>query len=89
MSFDNRKIERYQFSDTIEYIITPSEEAVIHKGVAVDYNATGLSLLVTSPLKEGEEILIRSITPFPSQTAEVLWSERYDDEYYKVGLVFL
>ena len=89
MSFDNRRVERYEFSDAIEYIITPSTEAVIHKGFAVDYNATGMSLLVTTPLKEGQEILIKSITPFPSQTAEVLWSERYDEEYYKVGLIFL
>lgn len=90
MLFDRRMQERYVFSDMveIEYVLDPFTDNEIFKGFLVNTSESGLCLLTSNILKKGEEITIKSMINTPSQTAAVQWIEKYDNDYYKVGLVF-
>ena len=90
MSFERRVEERHSFSDMveIEYVLDPFTDSETFKGSLVNISETGLCLLTTHLLKVGEEITINSMINTPSQIAVVQWIEKYDDDYYKVGLIF-
>jgi hypothetical protein len=90
MLFDRRMQERYIFSDMveIEYVLDPFTDYEIFKGFIVNTSESGLCLLTSNKLKKGEEITIKSMINAPSQAAVVQWIEKYDNDYYKVGLVF-
>lgn len=89
MSFDHRRHERYDFPDTIEYVLDPYTTDEIFNGIAVDISNYGMCLLTSTPPTKGQEITIKTIIPASSQKAVVLWIEKYDDVFYKVGLVFV
>ena len=92
MLFDRRMQERHIFSDSdmteIEYVLDPFTDFDVFKGFIINTSESGLCLLTSNKLKEGEEITIKSMINAPSQTAVVQWTEKYDDDYYKVGLIF-
>jgi hypothetical protein len=83
-SFDRRTHERYDFSSQIEYVVDTNE---VFEGSVTDLNNSGLCIFTANPLKEGQEISIKSVLPIPSQTAKVIWVSKHDD-FYKIGLIF-
>lgn len=60
----------------------------IFDGIITDMSDSGLCLLTTNPLSEGQKITINNASPL-SRTAIVRWSERIDSLYHRVGLEFL
>lgn len=88
--FDQRKQERFDISCTIEYIVDPFKTDAFFEGIAVNISNYGLCLLTSQPINEGQNITIKSIfpIPLPSETASVVWVEKYDDLYNKIGLEF-
>jgi hypothetical protein len=86
---DRREEERYEYPHEIEYVTDPLTTYEVYKAVAVNISKSGLCMLTSNTLIEGQEITIKSVVPAPSQTAIVIWIERLNDFYYKVGLKFI
>jgi hypothetical protein len=88
--FENRKNDRYEYTgDKLEYTLTPFSENEIFEADVINYNQTGLCLLSTNCISEGEEITIRNFMNFTSQDAKVIWVEKADEGLYKIGLSFV
>jgi hypothetical protein len=56
--------------------------------VAANISQSGICLITTSPLQDGQEVTMKNhIFPSP-RTATVRWTEKYQSLYYKAGLEF-
>ena len=84
MQSDKRKHERFNFPYTIECFDPHNGDKVI-RGIAMNISVSGVCLYIPQPLDKGQEITIRSVVYGCPQTATVCWSEKYDEEYYKIG----
>ena len=90
MMFENRKNDRYEYGDAkLEYTLTPFSEDEIFEADVINYSQTGLCLLATNCISEGEEITIRNFMNFTSQDAKVIWVEKSEEGLYKIGLSFV
>ena len=65
----------------IEYKLSPFSSE-IYEGLVINTNDSGLCLLISKPLSEGQEIAIDNDIDFSSQTAIVLWAVKVDETYY-------
>jgi hypothetical protein len=86
---DKRRHSRDDTISTVQYVLNrlPSEE--IFDGVIANMSASGVCLLTTNPLSNGQDITIKNKIPATSQTATVRWSTKYHDLYYMAGLELL
>lgn len=84
-SFDQRKQERINVESKIEYILNHTDQVFL-EGDIVDITESGLCFQTTKELREGQEIIIKNNLPVNSQIATVVWIEKINDNYYKVGL---
>ncbi len=92
MSFftkEKRKDRRSIFPSTIEYTLDPASGEESFKGVTVNISNSGLCFYATSPMGEGQEILIRSNLPVIYRKATVRWIKQLNEEAYKTGLMFV
>lgn len=88
--FDQRKQERFDISCPIEYVADSFQSDMFCEGTAINISNSGLCLLTSHSLTEGQEIAIKSIfpIPLPSETASVVWVEKSEDFTVKTGLSF-
>ncbi len=86
-SFDRRKDERVSIESKVEYVLNFTDDEEFH-GDIVDISAFGLCFNTTVELREGQEIIFKNIFPSGHQTATVVWIEKTDNNYYRVGLEF-
>lgn len=86
---DKRKHQRQDFSyAAIEYVLNHNNTHETFIGFTLNISNSGLCLYTPKPLNEGQKIIIKGNFPTP-KTALVRWIEKYDDVFYKVGLVFI
>ena len=83
MVCDKRKYERLNFPYTIE-CVAPYADGKIIRGIAMNISVSGVCLYIPQPLDKGQEITIKSVVYGCPQTATVCWSEKYDEDYYKI-----
>jgi len=98
MFFDNRRNERYEFSDNnVEYTFGNFANDEIFEAELINANEVGLCILSPHRLTVGQEITIKNFMTFSSRTAVVIWIAEYDETYcfdkshqvlFKVGLHF-
>jgi hypothetical protein len=87
---DKREHRRQDFSySVVEYVLNPENTHETFIGFTLNVSNSGLCLYTPKPLKEGQKIIIKGNLPTPSKNAMVRWIEKYDDVFYKVGLVFI
>jgi hypothetical protein len=72
----------------VEYVLDPFNADEVFEGTIDNISESGMCLLTSQSLTEGQEITIKSLLFLPSQTAVVCWVEPGDNEY-KIGLKFL
>jgi hypothetical protein len=85
-SFEKRKYGRRYIVATLEYVLDPLIADEIYDGVIADISDSGLCILTTDRLMEGQAIKLKNALPLSSQSATVRWSERYNNLYYRAGL---
>lgn len=74
MFFDNRRNERYEFSDTnVEYTFGNFANDEIFEAGLINANEVGLCILSSHRLTVGQEITIKNFMNFSSRTAGVIW----------------
>lgn len=89
MMFENRRHDRYEYEDVkVEYSLSTFSEDEIFEAAVVNYSQTGLCILSRNSLEEGELITIRNFLNFTCQDAKVIWVEKTDEDYYRIGLSF-
>ncbi len=87
---DKRKHNRQDFSyAVVEFVLDANTTHETFIGFTLNVSVSGLCLYTPKFLPEGQKIIIKSAIPATSKTAMVRWIEKYDDVFYKVGLVFL
>ena len=86
---DRRRHKRKQTINRIEYAIEPVTTDETFYGVVVNMSETGLCILTSDPLSEGQHIRITDNGKAINQAAVVRWTEKYSDLYYKIGLELL
>ncbi|HYA12690.1 MAG TPA: PilZ domain-containing protein [Thermodesulfovibrionales bacterium] len=87
---DKRKHRRQDFSyAVVEYVLNSDNIHETFIGFTLNVSNSGLCLYTPKSLSEGQKIIIKSNLPTTSKTALVRWIEKYDDVFYKVGLVFI
>jgi len=87
--FDQRKHERKDIVNVIEYVIEGLNVSEDFEGVIANISDSGFCLLTTNPLDNGTKISIKNQMHFNSQSAAVRWSTKDHNLYYNVGLEFL
>jgi hypothetical protein len=85
---DRRKSYRKFVVKTIEYSLVPSPKKETFDGVIATMNESGICLLTSKHLTNGQEIEIKDNDYLTDKTATVRWSEQYNGYFYKVGLRF-
>lgn len=83
---DRRRHLRFGFEKEIHYALN-SEQCF--EGIINDISYSGISLFVSTPLFEGQEITLMSDDKTLNRRATVCWSREVGDNIYKVGLEFL
>jgi len=87
---DKRKHRRQDFSyAVVEYVLNSDTTHETFIGFTLNVSISGLCLYTPKLIEEGQTITIKSAIPATSKTAMVRWIEKYDDVFYKVGLVFV
>jgi len=79
---------RSNINCTIEYVLDPFKPDETSSGLIENISESGFCLITSTPLKEGQEITIKSLLYLPSQVAVVCWIKQEDDNTYKAGLRF-
>ncbi len=69
-------------------MLDPFKADEIFEGTIDNISESGMCIVTSEALTEGQEITIKSLLFLPSQTAVVCWVEPRDNSY-KVGLKFL
>lgn len=87
-SFERRKHFRHEDFEArrIEWSFCPFD-AESFEGFISNVSESGMCLLVSRPLSEGQEITIRDDVN-GSRTVLVRWIEKVDEGYYKAGVIF-
>lgn len=90
MSSHNRRAHiRYDLQQEIEYILPHNPADRIFKGIITDISEAGLGLYALSPLKEGQEITIKSNLRELNRKGIVCWCHELGDDVYRIGLMFV
>jgi len=86
---DRRKHERKYIAKATECFLTePPSQNEMFDCIVADISTSGLCLLTTQPVENGQVItMMNQIFPSP-RTAIVRWSEKYKNLYYRSGLEF-
>jgi hypothetical protein len=88
MELGKRKYSRCDFSQIIKYSICPYIEDNVLTGLLQDFSSTGLCIITKHPLKEGQEIFLKSSLMNNSINAVVRWCTDTGNSTYKAGLEF-
>jgi len=86
-SFERRKNGRAVLESKVEYVLNYKDEVFL-EGDIVNISESGLCLNTSTELKEGQEIIFKDILLAGYKTANVVWIDKTDDNYYTVGLQF-
>jgi PilZ domain len=85
---ERRKYERDNRIDVVRY--APSRQAAdsVLKGITQNYSYSGLCFITRHVLKEGQEIVLKSLVVPNAKKASVRWNKDIGKGNYKVGLEF-
>ncbi len=86
-SFYTNKYERVFLDCRIEFFLDLMSDETF-EGIIDNISEAGFCLITSTPLHEGQEITIRSLMYFPSQTAKVCWIKPEKD-VYRLGMKFM
>jgi len=86
---EQRNHPRYDFPSTIEYVLEPTTDGVVRKGVTVNMSIAGLRAYLFEALPIGQKIIIKTGIPVAhQQPANICWSKKRDFDFYLSGLKF-
>ena len=86
--FYSARHDRSNVNLKIEFVLDPFNPDDDFEGMVENISETGFCLITSVPLKEGQEITIKSLVYLPSQVAVVCWAQPHE-EGCRCGLKFV
>ena len=85
---DRRRHRRKYLANALECELKQPHQEEMFDCVAANISKSGICLITTNPLQDGQEVTMKNhIFPSP-RTATVRWTEKYQSLYFKAGLEF-
>jgi len=85
---ERRRHQRKYLAKALECELKEPHQEEMFDCVAANISQSGICIITTNPLQDGQEITMKNhIFPSP-RTATVRWSKDYKSLYYKSGLEF-
>jgi len=85
---ERRRHKRKYLANAMECELKELQQKEIFDCVAANISQSGICLITTNPLQNGQKVTMKNhIFPSP-RTATVRWSEDYKSLYFRAGLEF-
>jgi len=86
---ERRKYRRNELTAGVQYTYPSEFSETILKGTITNYSNAGICLIVSQPLAEGREIIVRSMGLSSSKRAIVRWQKNISRYTYRLGLEYI
>ena len=86
---ERRKYQRNDLKAFVQYTSSSDTSDTALRGTIKNYSHSGICLIVSQPLAEGQEIIVESMGVPTSQRATVRWQENIGKDLYEVGLEYI
>ena len=84
---ERRKYQRNDLTAFVQYSCSSDTSDTVFRGTIKNYSYSGICLIVSQPLAEGQEIIVKSIAS--SKRATVRGQENIRKDAYEVGLEYI
>jgi hypothetical protein len=88
MPEERRLHKRESFTEMVQYVPYPPSSTKLLTGQLRDFCYSGLCIVTSEPLVEGQEVLVEGIATPNVRTAVVRWYQKVDKDTFRVGLQF-
>ena len=85
---ERRKYQRNDLKAFVQYTSSSDTSDIALRGTMKNYSYSGICLVVSQPLVEGQEIIMKSMGIPSSKRATVRWQENIGKDAYEVGLEY-
>lgn len=85
---ERRSCQRHMSVDGLEFCLDHDAVEQIRIGATMNVSDTGMCVVSSTHLTEGECILIKNELPLASRKAVVRWSKNFQQNFCKAGLKF-
>jgi len=86
---ERRKYQRNDLRAFVDYTRSSDTSDTALRGTIKNYSYSGICLIVSQPLAEGQEIIVKSLGVSSSNRAIVRWQENIGKDAYEVGLEYI
>ena len=86
---ERRKYQRNELKEFVDYTCASDTSDTGLRGTIKNYSYSGICLIVSQPLAEGQEIIVKSLGVPSSKRAIVRWQENIGKDAYEVGLEYI
>jgi energy-converting hydrogenase Eha subunit B len=86
---ERRKYQRNDLRAFAHYTCSSDTSDTALRGTIKNYSYSGICLIVSQPLMEGQEIIVKSLGVPSSKRATVRWQENIGKDAYEVGLEYI
>jgi len=89
MMIERRKYQRNDLMAGIQYARSSDTSDNVSRGIIKNYSQSGICLIATQPLVEGQEIVVINLAVSSSKKAIVRWQQKISDDSYNTGLEYV
>ena len=86
---ERRKEQRNDLTAFVQYTCSSETSDTFLRGRIKNYSYSGICMIVSQPLAEGQEIIVKSMGVPSSKRAIVRWQENIRRDTYEVGLEYV
>jgi energy-converting hydrogenase Eha subunit B len=86
---ERRKYQRNDLRAFVQYTSSSDTSDTALRGTIKNYSYSGICLIVSQPLAQGQEIILKSTGVPSSKKATVRWQENIGKDVYEVGLEYI
>ena len=86
---ERRKDQRNDLTAFVQYTSSSDTSDTALRGTIKNYSHSGICLIVSQPLAEGQEIIVKTMGAPSSRIATVRWQENIRKGAYEVGLEYI
>ena len=86
---ERRKYQRNDLRAFVDYTRSSDTSDTALRGTIKNYSYSGICLIVSQPLAEGQEIIVKRLGVSSSNRAIVRWQENIGKDAYEVGLEYI
>ncbi len=83
-----RRHPRSPYKEGLEICLESGSQEIPLAAISTNISDSGLCIYTFKPLAVGQNIVFRSKLPLPHYRATVAWVKQYNQNVFKVGVVF-